>query len=385
MRPSGRWQSNDQRSTALIALVFFTFAVPTSVYGVLWPAVRERFDKSLGALGTVGLLYGIGRFATAGMGNTIRRQIGLARGLTASLVVLAAACLSAATAPSWWLFLIAMLTVGACCGALDSLGALFITGSGDIRRAGLVHGAYGVGATIAPLLGARIASWRVTLFVAAVWSLLVAVTLFRSRLVSSHDAEPVAKHASSPLPLRVVTLALSLFAVCVGLEVTIGTWAFSFLTEHRNFAATFGSLGVGGFWFGITVGRLMMSTPRFATFIHDTPLYRFSLVGVLFLVAIAVIPQRPVVALFFVLGVVLAPVVSTLLARTALRVGEFHAARISGYQLMAANVGAIAVPALTGLIVDRTNAGAIMIVIIALSVGAVGLLAFDAVETSSGV
>lgn len=361
----------------MVAVVFFTFAVPTSVYGVLWPSVRERFDKSLGALGTIGLLYGIGRLATAGMGSAIRRRIGFTPGLSGSLAVLALACLLAALAPSWWLFLAAMLTIGACCGALDSLGALFITGNGDIRRAGFVHGAYGVGATVAPLLGARISSWRVTLGIAAALAILVSVAVFRDRLVSGHDVETAVDTSAGPVPRRVVVLALSLFAVCVGLEVTIGTWAFSFLTEHRNLAATYGSLGVGGFWFGITVGRLMMAGPRFSAFVHRTPLYRFSAAGLLLLVAIAVIPQRVVVGLFFVLGLILSPVVSTLLAQTALRVGQSNAARISGYQLMAANIGAIVVPAITGLIVDRTDAGAIIMVIIVLAVAVVSLLAYD--------
>ena len=86
---------------------------------------------------------------------------------------------------------------------------------------------------------------------------------------------------------------------------------------------------------------------------------------------VSVAPSVTVVGAAALAGIALAPLVPTLSARTAQRVGMEHAQRIAGWQLLAANVGAIAVPSLTGLVVDATGPGAA--IVIALVVVASGL------------
>jgi hypothetical protein len=64
----------------------------------------------------------------------------------------------------------------------------------------------------------------------------------------------------------------------------------------------------------------------------------------------------------------------TLVATTTERVGAAAAARVTGYQLLAANVVATGISAAIGVIVARTNDGAPIWVLIAVSVVALPLL-----------
>ncbi len=67
--------------------------------------------------------------------------------------------------------------------------------------------------------------------------------------------------------------------------------------------------------------------------------------------ALAFVPDGLVLPLAVVAGLAVAPQFPTLLAHTGTRVGEALAGRVSGYQLIAANLGATGLAALTG--VDR--------------------------------
>ena len=80
-------------------------------------------------------------------------------------------------------------------------------------------------------------------------------------------------------------------------------------------------------------------------------------------------------------GATASPLIPTLSARTAQRVGVGHAQRVAGWQLLAANAGAISVPSLTGLIVDQTGPGAV--IVIALLVFVVGIPALLAARNLS--
>ena len=64
---------------------------------------------------------------------------------------------------------------------LDSLGALFVTRLQDIASTGLIHGSYGVGATLGPLVVAVMPSWRLALVAASSVAAAALVMALRAR------------------------------------------------------------------------------------------------------------------------------------------------------------------------------------------------------------
>ena len=129
-------------------------------------------------------------------------------------------------------------------------------------------------------------------------------------------------------------------------------------------------MAVSGFWGGTMTGRLLLGSPRVRAFIDRIGLIPCALTAATGIVLVTVAPALTVVAAAALTGLALAPLIPTLSARTAQRVGVEHAQRVAGWQLLAANVGAIGLPSLTGLLVDATGPGAA--VAIALAVVAVG-------------
>ena len=364
-----------ERSAVTSASVtFLSFAAPASMLGVIWPEVRARFHQSLGALGIVTLCYGIGRLSTAVSGRPMVRRVGRGRAFVAVLGVLVAACVAMALSPSWPWFLVATAALGATSGALDSLGAGFIAGVGKVSSAGLIHGAYGVGATFGPLAVLVMPSWRAALGTAAALAVVALAVAIRARPAWPAPVAEPAIRANRP-PVVPVVLSLAAFAAFVAVEVTAGQWFYTYLTDQRRARSTIAAVGVACFWGGLTLGRLGLARARFRAFATQVGLTGLAITAGVLMLGVIVAPPVAAPFVLAIAGVALAPVIPSLFATTSGRVGSAHAQRLAGWQLVATNVGAITVPSLTGALVDGRGPGAVaIVVIVSLGVG-VALLA----------
>ena len=353
------------------ALTFLAFAMPVSMFGVMWPDVRDRFGQSLGALGTVSLVYGVSRMSTSGLGRRATGKAGIGACFIAGIVLLIVADLVTSIANSWGLFLVGVAAIGVVSGLLDSVGAGVIATLGDVGSAGTIHGSYGVGATIGPLVVAAVPDWRMSLVVAAAVAGLALVLAVRAR--NSWPAPPVAidDHDAGPAPRRATALSLMMFFAFISLEVTFGNWLFTYLTEGRSIGDTVAAVGVSGFWGGTMVGRLLLVSAKVRTLADRIGMPALAIAGIVFTVATTVTPGTTVVVTTTAVGLSIAGIVPTLSARTADRVGERHAQKVSGWQLLSANVGAIGVPYLVGELIDVH--GPHVAIIVVLAVFALGL------------
>ena len=172
-------------------------------------------------------------------------------------------------------------------------------------------------------------------------------------------------------PTFPTTVSLTVFFAFVACEVTLGSWLFTYLTEARSIGDGVAAVGVSGFWAGTTVGRLGLVSARVRDVLDRAGMVASALAAVGLLLVVLVAPGGSVVVASTLVGLSLGPLVPTLSARTAGRVGARHAQQVSGWQLLAANVGAISVPFLTGRAVDSVGPG--VVVPITLAVFAVGI------------
>ena len=334
--------------------------------GVYWSQVQEAFGRTLGDLGLVSLVYGIGRMSTALAGRTLLRRLEMGPAFVVALLALATSSLALASATSWPLFLMAIAAIGAVSGLLDSIGAIFITTIGDMASTGLIHGMYGFGATVGPLLVIVAPTWR--------WSALAGAVIVGGAIVVATRARqswpppvPVtvpADQQGETVNAIVILASLGAFASLVALEVTTGQWAYTYLTESRAFDGDLAAIGVSGFWAGLMVGRLLMSRARITPLVDRLGTVKLSLAALAGIAGLVILPPIAAVAALVFAGVSLGPLVPTLFARTRQRVGEVNAARMAGRQLLATNVGGVGIPFLTGLLVDATNPAVIIVVVI---------------------
>lgn len=358
---------------AVECLVYLSFGMPVAMIGVAWPSIRDDLGRADGDLGLLVLAYGLGRLVTSASSGALldRLRFGVASAL--ALLGLAAGGAWVATTPPWGPLVVAVTVVGLLSGVLDSLGARYLAVSGSVRRAGLAAGSYGVGATVGPVVLALSDSVAVGFLTGAVVAVVAGIAVVAPAIqwpagLEAARSRPTADHPEaiglwSLLTRPAVLVSLGLFGAFVSVEVTAGGWLAVVLEDARTVDDRLAGLSVGGFWAGITAGRLLLG--RF-------PLGERALLGAVGVLLacfglLAVVPSALVLPVAVVAGLAVAPQFPTLLAHTADRVGADLAGRVSGWQLIAANVAATSLAAVTGVIVDATGPGAPLVVLVAIA------------------
>jgi hypothetical protein len=344
--------------------------------GAAWPEGRLRVGRDAAALGLVVTGYGLGRLSTSATAVAILRRVAIGPATAAACVALAGAVATMALTRSFVVLVAAATAVGLVSGTLDSLGNRYQTAVRDVRQAGYVFGAYGIGATAFPALVA-VTSWPVG-FLAAAGLALVAAVLAASPTVvwpedvderpapdaglveTTEDAVLVlpgpAAEPEGPLPRAAVVTSLAAFALVCTLEIVTGNWAATYLEDGRGATARAAALAISGFWAGVTLGRLVLGRlpggPR--RIVRASGLATASLI-----VVVPVLPLGVALGTFTLVGLALAPAFPTLMSTTADRVGTGWAGRVGGWQLLSANLAGTALGALLGVVTGVWGAGAI--------------------------
>src|ERR1700679_3920098 len=131
---------------------FVVLGLPDGMLGTAWPSMRVTFGAPVGDLGLILLLATAGSvLVTAFVGRLIRR-LGVAALLTVAGLTAAAGYASLAVAPGLWLVLAVAALTGAAAGMMDAGLNTAVALTGRQRLLNLLHGAYGIGSAIGPLV-----------------------------------------------------------------------------------------------------------------------------------------------------------------------------------------------------------------------------------------
>jgi fucose permease len=158
-----------------------------------------------------------------------------------------------------------------------------------------------------------------------------------------------------------------LFLLYTGLEVTVGAWTFSLLTEGRGVESGVAAVWVGGYWAALTGGRLFfgLTGSRWKAHAIVWSMIITGVVGALLFLQ----PWLPILALLAlpILGFACAPLFPLFVSLTPSVVGEAEAPRLIGHQVAAANVGAALIPLLVGIAVEFLSLEAVAYVMLLLT------------------
>jgi fucose permease len=227
-----------------------------------------------------------------------------------------------------------------------------------------LHACYSLGAMIGPLIMTGMIAWTHSwrggyLLVGSILLVLALLFGLTRRLWSdpelgphpSAESEPV-QHISTAGAFRnrMVLWHIALFFTYAGIEVGLGQWSFSILTESRGIDTEAAGIWVAIYWGSILGGRILFG------FIADKFdldfLVRLSMATVLAGTALFAWNPAPLanpVALV-VAGLGLAPIYPCLMTRTPQRLGKQVAAHAIGFQVAAAMIGVAVLPSATGLV-----------------------------------
>lgn len=372
--PLPTMRSNLLRIVAFLS--FLALGLPDGMLGVAWPSISATFRIPLGSLGVLMAGFTVGYVVTTALIGTLIGAIGYGAVLIGSVLSIAAGGLVLALTPEFGLAVVATVFMGIGSGLLD--GGLNAYGAAFFRPRDLnwLHAFYGVGATIGPAIMTPMIiagpGWRGGYVVLAGVASVVLLLFFVTRRSwdagtsgSNLSAQPEGAGAAegaggltgdsrgtpdlSSGRLRIVTTgSVAIFFLYTGMEVVAGQWAFSLFTLERGIGAARAGTWVGFYWAALTAGRIIFGWV--SERIRVTTILRGALAGValgMLLLLPSPVPQAAPVGLAM-MGFFLAPVFPLLIGETPRRVGAYRANHLIGFQIAAANIGAVSLVAAVG-------------------------------------
>ena len=379
--------ATDRKFDLLSLGTFVVLGLPDGILGTAWPAMRHSFGASVGALGLILLINTIGSVVVATFVGRLIQRVGAAAVLAVAAVCGAVGGVCYAVAPGLWLVLSVGPLVGAGMGMMDGGLNTAVGLTGRTRLLNLLHGFYGVGTAIGPLLvtAAILAgSWRPAYLVLAALDVVIACYWIAYRRgvpapAANASAEPAGPTPDGPDPdgpdraeesgetarptadwsrrrvIAVLTLGLIVFFLYTGLEVSAGQWETSYVRGHLGLSASAAGLAAFGYWGALTAVRIGLAIPA-------KPVPAQTVIGAGLLLAIAAtgliwLQPGPVVVIlaFAALGGALAGVFPALIAVTPQRIGKERAQHAIAWQVGAAAAGGSAISAVIGLLIDTTS------------------------------
>jgi fucose permease len=361
---------------ALSFLAFISLGLPDTVLGVAWPSVRQRFGLTQAGMGLV-LACGVGGYFLSGLlAGRLVRAMGVGALLAASSGFVGLGLVGYAVAPSWYLFFPVATVIGLGSGAIDSGLNSYAAHHFPVRYMNWLHASWSVGATIGPaIMTAAIAgtgSYRpgYAVLAAALGSMALAFAGTRRSWDAPGDvaapageAAPAAAPAADPGGWAVlrrgrVWLQIAIFFVYTGVETGTGAWCFTVLREGRGLSIEDAGFWTTVFWGALTAGRVGLGfiVDRFGP---DRLLRLVAATGLAGVAAFAALPGLSGRLGLVVLGVSLAPLFPTLMARTPARLGPEVTHHAVGYQVSAATLGSAILPGGYGLLATRAGVGVI--------------------------
>ncbi|KAI9045975.1 putative MFS transporter [Aspergillus affinis] len=382
---SQRW--NYPRSNILrIASTFWSFLVMganDAAYGL-----EEYYNISYMVFSCVFLSPLVGYVLAALVNNKLHETIGQ-RGiaLVAPPFRLIAYILSCVH-PPYPVLVVAYIFAGIANGLAEAAWNTYL---GNMDKSneilGLLHGVYGLGAVISPLIATNLitkanAPWYYFYFFMIGISVIEGIlsptmfwqftgAAFRKAHADTGDTKGIGlKDALFKCPAaRVCWLCAVLLLFYVGVEVSTGGWIVTIMMDVRNGAAFPSGMTATGFWLGITIGRMALGFvtakigERIGTSIYITCSIAFSLVVWLvpnfYASAVAVSIQG------FFLGPLFPAVVVVM---TKLLPKHLHVTSI-GFVAAFGGAGAAVLPFVAGGIAQGSDVKSLLPFIFAVSVG----------------
>lgn len=379
------------RRLVLIALCFLAFislGLPDGLLGVAWPSMRADFGQPLDALGYLLVSSTAGYMVSSFFSGVISRRLGIGRLLALSCGATGLSLLGFTLVPEWWMIILIGSVIGIGAGAIDAGLNTYVATHHSERLMQWLHASFGIGITLGPLImtaGLNFTDrWHTGYWIVAAAQIVLALGFFltarlwepkikagpslQDHAVVTEDAGKVtATHPGGStgagfeasfresLGSFPVWISMGLFFSYTGLELTMGLWGYSLLTESRGISTASAGLWIGVYWGMFTLGRMVAGV--FANHLGNHRL----VIGSLWLAFAAtwLLAWNPVeligLAAIGLIGFAFAPIFPGMVSGTKGRVGAAHVGNTMGMQIAAAGIGAASLPALAGVFAENTS------------------------------
>lgn len=344
---------------AVIFISFISLGLPDSLFGAAWPLMYSDLGAAVSQAGIISMTICFGTIISSLSYAHLARRFHTNAILSASILVTSISLFLFSRMGSLPSLLPVALTLGLGGGCVDSALNNYVTLHYPTSVLSFLHGFWGIGTTIGPiLLGAIIPiglTWRSGYRILSVVQLaIMAITLFSFPLWEKHKESAAEKNAimmKDALRIRgSIHGCIGFFSYC-SLEGTLMVWSATYMVSKglgEASAASYASL----FFWGMTAGRMLSGFV--ADRIEDCSLIRAGIA--LLIAAIASMPLVPASHFYLVLllmGLGCAPLYPMMIHQTPRLYGNEASSAMIGLQMASAYVGSTFMPPLFGMISSR--------------------------------
>lgn len=247
-----------------------------SAPGALIPYMEKHYSIGYAIVSLIFVTNAVGFLSAAPLTHLLETRLGRPRAYVISEALMAAGYIIILCTPPYACVVVSFFLIGLGEAFDLALNNVYCANVGNGTTAlGLLHGGYGVGGTVGPLVATAIASSGViwSRFYAVAVAIAVVNGIYAGYIFWGYQNDENAPSTStSPVPspskaqlLRraiksPVTILGAIFIFAYqGAEVSISGWIISFLVTVRG--GDLGAVGnvTAGFWGGIAVGRFLLS------------------------------------------------------------------------------------------------------------------------------
>jgi len=381
--------------TGLIVLAFIAFislGLPDGLLGVAWPSIRDEFGQPVKALGLLLFAAMFGYITSSFLSGTLMSRLGVGRLLAVSCFATGAGLLGYTLAPSWEVIALLGIVAGLGAGAIDAGLNTYIAANHSEGLMQWLHASFGVGITLGPIIMTggleRFEQWRVGYWVVGGAQIALAIcfaltaSMWTRSSTARGDSEP-ARLTDYKTPLtetlrqRGAWISALLFFIYVGIELTLGHWGYTLMTEARQVLPEVAGVWVGLYWGSFTVGRILAGLYAGRLGIQRLLYISLGLALIGALLVLSNLSETTNLVGMMTVGFAIAPIFAGLVSDTENRVPHKHAANTIGMQIGAAGLGVAIVPSFAGYLADTIALEIIPLYLVALIVLMAGLFALS--------
>ncbi len=363
---AGPQEDNRLKLYILACGVFVVGGISNSAIGVVWIYVQADFNVTLSALGALVTAATLGRILTSSSSGPLINRFGIASNMMAGMFLAAVSMLGFALAPSWPAVMLVAFGSGVGGGIMATGLNTFAAVNFSARQMNWLHGSFGIGSTIGPLLITTIVidlglDWRwaylVFTLIRLVALLMFWLTRREWRIGEAKGNAAASGHAKMRATLRLplIWLMIGAFMMAVGTELVAGQFANSFLIEARSIDAKAAGAWVSAYWASLTLSRF------FAGFIlgriSNRLFLRLNSIGLMLGAGLLWLNLGPLSSLcgLALIGFCIAPFAPLMTSDTPGRVGQAHTANAIGLQFTGASIGMAFLPWLAGALAEQVG------------------------------